>query len=96
MLLNILYYVGWLVCATLFGAVAYNRYTSGALGLFELYDLKPELVIQAMQFGVVLLLIQTILIIVRATRWKKERVVEVVFALLAWAPFIYNFSFIRG
>jgi len=95
-LVNILYYAGWVVCAALFGAVAYNRYTSGALGLFELYDVNPEAVMQVMQVGVVLLLVQTIAIFVRITRWKKERILEVALSVLAWAPCLYNFSFVRG
>lgn len=60
----------------LFWAVAYNRYTSGALGLYEIHDLDPELVIRVMQAGVALLLVQTIAIIVRITRWKKERILR--------------------
>jgi hypothetical protein len=94
--MNALYYAGWISCAVLFGAVAYNRYTSGSLGLFALYDADPEAVLQVMQIGVVLLLVQTIAIIVRITRWKKERILEIVLSLLAWAPFLYNVSFVRG
>ncbi len=95
-LVNAFYYFCWSVCAVLFWAVAYNRYTSGALGLYEIHDLDPELVIRVMQAGVALLLVQTIAIIVRITRWKKERILEIALSLLAWAPFLYNVSFVRG
>lgn len=67
-LVNAFYYFGWSVCAVLIWAVAYNRYTSGTLGLYEIHDLDPELVIRVMQAGVALLLVQTIAIIVRITR----------------------------
>lgn len=95
-LINIVYYLGWIACAALFHAVAYNRYTSGALGLFDVYDLNPERALQVVQAGVVVLLIQTMAIIIRITDWRRARILEIALALLAWLPFLYNLSFVRG
>lgn len=90
-LVDAFYYLCWSVCAVLFWAVAYNRYTSGALDLYDIHDLDPELVIRVMQAGVALLLVQTIAIIVRIKRWKKERILEIALSLLAWPHFCTTF-----
>jgi len=44
----------------------------------------------------VVLLIQTMAIIIRITDWRRARILEIALALLAWLPFLYNLSFVRG
>lgn len=95
--LNYLYWAGWLLIIFQWAFVSFNKLTYNSLGLYEIWNGKySEFWSYMLCIYICLLPALTFILFFRLFKWSAVRILEVIFALLAWILFLYNASFIRS